>query len=110
MNRSNIDTDTREIRIHTWSITAPGTVPQTPAHSFPVAHLHRTVSWSASCTGILIVRLQPDCSRTIGVEVVTGEEFMRPLSDLGARLPLTLISHAQLPTTRPIQQLPVNLQ
>ncbi len=57
-----------------------------------------------------MVALQPACRRTIGVEVVTGEELIRLLSVLRAKLPLTLISQLQPPASRLIQQPPPNLE
>jgi hypothetical protein len=89
------------------SIVAPGKALQTAEHSFPMANLQRTVSWSASWTGILMVWAHPDWSLTMGVVVVTGEELILPLSDLRARLPFTLISHPHPPALKLIQQLPV---
>ena len=93
----------------TGLIVAPGKALQTAEHSFPMANLQRTVSWSASWTGILMVWAHPDWSLTIGVVVVTGEELILPLSDLRARLPFTLISHPHPPALKLIQQLPVKL-
>ena len=94
---------------HTGSKNAPGTALQTPAHSFPEAHLQRTVSPSISCTGILIVPMHPACRPTTGVVVVIGEELIRPLSALGERFPLTLISQLAPPTTTLLQQQAENL-
>lgn len=53
--------------------------------------------------------VHPNCSLTIGVVVVTGDELMRPLSGLGDRLPLTLISQPHPPVLKLIQHPPVNL-
>ena len=98
---------------HTGSKIAPGTALQVSAHSsesFPKAHLQRTVSPSISCTGILIVPMHPACRLTTGVVVVTGEELIRPLSALGDRFPLTLISQLPPLETKFLQQQPENLQ
>ena len=55
--------------------------------------------------------MHPACRLTTGVVVVTGEELIRPLSALGDRFPLTLISQLALPppTITLLQQHPENL-
>ena len=53
--------------------------------------------------------MQLRCTLTIGGMFDIGDVLIKPLSGLGDKLTLTLISHPPPPRPREIQQQPVNL-